>query len=52
MAHPREFAAPVAAARMARNSVAEDVEMELTPVPQEVSATLVARFTMSQPDLS
>jgi uncharacterized protein YggE len=49
---PREFAAPVAAARMARSSVADDVEMELTPVPQEVSATVVTRFTMSQPDFS
>lgn len=33
-------------------SVADEVEMDLTPVPQEVSATVEARFTMSQPDFS
>lgn len=52
---PFETESP-AAARMSRmsraTSVADEVEMDLTPVPQEVSATVEARFTMSQPDFS
>ena len=48
---PGPFAAAVpAVARMAPSSVADEVEIDLDPVPQRVSATVAARFTSSQPD--
>lgn len=49
-----QFAAavPMAARMSQRSSVADEVEMDLVPVPQEVMATVEVRFTMSQPDFS
>lgn len=52
---PEAAAVPLAAHRSRRSrasSVADEVEIDLTPVPLEVSATVQARFTISRPDLS
>jgi uncharacterized protein YggE len=38
-----------ALARSARRSVADEVEFDVEPVPQTVSASVEARFTMAQP---
>jgi uncharacterized protein YggE len=42
-------AAPFALARSARGSVADEVDVDVEPVPQTVSASVEARFTMAQP---
>jgi uncharacterized protein len=42
--------APYALARAAAASVADEVEFDVAPMPQTVSASVEARFTMTQPE--
>jgi uncharacterized protein YggE len=47
------FAAPAAMFRTAAGkSVADELDLEVEPVPQTVSATVEARFTCTQPELA